>query len=87
MKKNIQRTIILPLLAVFLFFGTTAFKNDFFEIAKQIEIFTTLFKEINMNYVDETNPGDLMDTAIKSMLDDLDPTPSFITNKMWKRPG
>lgn len=77
MKKNIQRTIILPLLAVFLFFGTTAFKNDFFEIAKQIEIFTTLFKEINMNYVDETNPGDLMDTAIKSMLDDLDPYTQF----------
>lgn len=77
MKKNIQRTIILPILAVFLFFGTTAFKNDFFEIAKQIEIFTTLFKEINMNYVDETNPGDLMDTAIKSMLDDLDPYTQF----------
>jgi hypothetical protein len=28
----------------------------FFEIAKQIEIFTTLFKEVNNNYVDESNP-------------------------------
>jgi len=77
MKKLLRNKIVLPVLAVLIFFGTTAFKNDFFEIAKQIEIFTTLFKEINMNYVDDTNPGDLMDTAIKSMLSDLDPYTQF----------
>jgi len=77
MKKILHKKIIFPFLAVLIFFGTTAFKNDFFEIAKQIEIFTTLFKEINMNYVDDTNPGDLMDTAIKSMLQDLDPYTQF----------
>ncbi|NNE30842.1 MAG: S41 family peptidase [Winogradskyella sp.] len=77
MKNLFRKKIVLPLLAVMLFLTTTAFKNDFFEIAKQIEIFTTLFKEINMNYVDETNPGDLMDTAIKSMLNDLDPYTQF----------
>ena len=73
MKKNLHKRLIIPGLALVLFVSTTAFKSDFFEIAKQIEIFTTLFKELNMNYVDDTNPGDLMDTAIKSMLDDLDP--------------
>jgi len=77
MKKLLHKKIILPVLAVLIFTSTTAFKNDFFEIAKQIEIFTTLFKEINMNYVDDINPGDLMDTAIKSMLDDLDPYTQF----------
>jgi carboxyl-terminal processing protease len=77
MKKLLHKKIIIPALAVIFFFSTTAFKNDFFEIAKQIEIFTTLFKEINMNYVDDTNPGDLMDTAIKSMLSDLDPYTQF----------
>ena len=77
MKKLLHKKIVLPVLAIAIFFSTTAFKNDFFEIAKQIEIFTTLFKELNMNYVDETNPGDLMDTAIKSMLDDLDPYTQF----------
>lgn len=77
MKKLLRKNILFPVLAVLIFFGTTAFKNDFFEIAKQIEIFTTLFKEINMNYVDDTNPGDLMDTAIKSMLADLDPYTQF----------
>ncbi|MDN3491547.1 S41 family peptidase [Winogradskyella bathintestinalis] len=77
MKKSLYKKIVFPAVAVLFFFGTTAFKNDFFEIAKQIEIFTTLFKEINMNYVDDTNPGELMDTAIKSMLDDLDPYTQF----------
>ena len=77
LKNILKKRIILPILAVAIFFSTTAFKNNFFEIAKQIEIFTTLFKEINMNYVDDTNPGDLMDTAIKSMLDDLDPYTQF----------
>jgi len=72
-----MKKIIFPIIAIVIFLSTTAFKNDFFEIAKQIEIFTTLFKEINMNYVDDTNPGDLMDTAIKSMLDDLDPYTKF----------
>lgn len=77
MKKILHKRIVLPIIAIIIFLSTTAFRNDFFEIAKQIEIFTTMFKELNMNYVDETNPGDLMDTAIKSMLDDLDPYTRF----------
>ena len=68
-----KKKFIIPVVAsAFLFIGTS-FKDDFFEIAKQIEIFTTLFKELNKNYVDETNPGDLMDKAIKGMLTSLDP--------------
>jgi len=81
MKNLLRKKIIIPILACGLFFTTTAFKNDFFEIAKQIEIFTTLFKELNMNYVDETNPADLMDTAIKSMLADLDPYTNFMNEQ------
>ncbi len=68
-----KKKFIIPVIAsAFLFIGAS-FKDDFFEIAKQIEIFTTLFKELNRNYVDETNPGDLMDKAIKGMLANLDP--------------
>lgn len=77
MKKRINKVILLPVLLIGIFIGTVSFKSDFFEIAKQIEIFTTLFKEINMNYVDETNPAALMDTAIKSMLTDLDPYTNY----------
>ncbi|RTZ02228.1 S41 family peptidase [Flavobacterium sp. RSP49] len=68
-----KKKFLIPVVAsAFLFIGTS-FKDDFFEIAKQIEIFTTLFKELNRNYVDETNPGELMDKAIKGMLVNLDP--------------
>lgn len=81
MKTLLKKKIIIPILACTIFISTTAFKNDFFEIAKQIEIFTILFKELNMNYVDETNPGDLMDTAIKSMLADLDPYTNFMNEQ------
>ena len=77
MKNLIKRKVLIPILALTIFFTGTAFQSDFFEIAKQIEIFTTLFKELNMNYVDETNPGDLMDNAIKNMLNELDPYTKF----------
>ena len=77
MKLKKQLIVIFFLIGSLLFTNTAKFNSDFFEIAKQIEIFTTLFKEINMNYVDDTNPGDLMDEAIKSMLDNLDPYTKF----------
>ena len=68
-----QKKFLIPIVASALLFVASSFKDDFFEVAKQIEIFTTLFKELNKNYVDETNPGELMDQAIKGMLASLDP--------------
>lgn len=68
-----KKRILIPVVAIGIFFTTVSFKSDFFEIAKQLEIFTTLFKELNMNYVDEITPATLMDKAIKGMLEDLDP--------------
>ncbi|WP_372975091.1 S41 family peptidase [Muriicola sp.] len=81
MGKLIRKRVLIPVLALFVLLGASSFKTDFFEIAKQIEIFTTLFKELNMNYVDETNPAELMDTAIKNMLDDLDPYTKFLNEQ------
>mgnify|MGYP000615902235 CR=1 FL=1 len=77
-KKN---KLIIPIVALVLLITTSAYKNDFFEIAKQIEIFTTLYKEINMNYVDDTNPSDLMNVAIKNMLSELDPYTVFFNEQ------
>ncbi len=54
-----------------------AFKSDFFEVAKQIEIYTTLFKELNLYYIDEVNPAKLTDKAINNMLNELDPYTRF----------
>ena len=81
MKRIMRKRIIIPVFALVILVAGSSFKNDFFEIAKQIEIFTTLFKELNMNYVDETNPAELMDTAIKNMLDDLDPYTKFLNEQ------
>ena len=76
-----KKKIIIPVLATgFLFIGTS-FKDDFFEIAKQIEIFTEVFKTVNMNYVDQTNPGELMDKALKSMLLELDPYTNYFNEQ------
>ncbi len=81
MKVKFSKRVFVPVLAVVLVVVGSSFKSDYFEIAKQIEIFTTLFKELNMNYVDDTNPGELMDTAIKNMLDDLDPYTRFLNEQ------
>lgn len=81
MKTIAHKKILIPLVAVLFLVVGSSFRNDFFEIAKQIEIFTTLFKELNMNYVDETNPAELMDTAIKNMLDGLDPYTKFLNEQ------
>ena len=81
MKKYFRGKIIIPVLAGGFLFVGVSFKNDFFEIAKQIEIFTGLFKTVNQNYVDETNPGEMMDNAIKNMLKELDPYTVFFNEQ------
>ena len=75
-----KRSLIIGMLAV-IFLFTTAYKNDYFEIAKQLDIFTTLFKEVNMNYVDETNPAELMQRSVKHMLKELDPYTSYMNEQ------
>ena len=52
---------------------SAAFQSDFFEIAKQIDIYTTMFKELNMYYIDEVNPAKLTNKSINYMLQTLDP--------------
>jgi len=52
---------------------SVGFQSDFFEIAKQIDIYTTMFKELNMYYIDEVNPAKLTNKSINHMLSSLDP--------------
>lgn len=56
-----------------------AFKYDdrYFEIAKNLDIFATMFKELNAYYVDEINPNKAMRMSIESMLKQLDPYTNF----------
>jgi carboxyl-terminal processing protease len=62
------------------FFFIHAKSNDpYFEISKNMDIYTNLFKELNTYYVDPIEPGKLVKTGIDAMLDDLDPYTNYIT--------
>jgi carboxyl-terminal processing protease len=56
-----------------------SFVDDYyFEVSKNLDIFTTLFREVNINYVDTIQPGELMKKGIDAMLRSLDPYTNFI---------
>lgn len=59
--------------------GFFSFKTDdrFFEIARNLDIYATLFKELNLYYVDEVNPNRMVKTSIDAMLKALDPYTNF----------
>lgn len=57
---------------------TTGFVNRNFEIAKNLDIFATLFRELVVNYVDDINVSEVMKTGIDEMLGSLDPYTVFI---------
>lgn len=74
---KVLRILILFVLGLQL--SISAQNNPAFEISKNLDIFATLYKELNNNYVDELNYGDLMKTSIEAMLEDLDPYTVFIS--------
>ncbi|MFT3737305.1 MAG: S41 family peptidase [Breznakibacter sp.] len=65
------------LLLSLLTLGFTDDKRNF-SIVKNLDIFYTLFRELNSYYVDETNPEKLIRTGIDSMLESLDPYTQYI---------
>lgn len=66
------KKLIIATLALVITVSATV-TEDFFEISKNMEIFTGVYKELNIYYVDETQPGALMKTGIDAMLRSLDP--------------
>ncbi len=65
----------ISLLGLFAFAGPG---EKYFDIAKSLDIFATLFKEVNAYYVDEVDPKKLINTGIRGMLESLDPYTDFI---------
>jgi carboxyl-terminal processing protease len=55
------------------------FSQDYFEVSKNLDVFNTLYRELNIAYVDETKPGQLMKTGIEAMLASLDPYTNYYT--------
>ncbi|MBF8965295.1 S41 family peptidase [Pontibacter sp. FD36] len=75
-KKSIAG-LLIGCLALTLF----SFKTEserYFEIAKNLDVFATLFKEVNTYYVDEVPPSKLVRTGIDAMLKSLDPYTNYI---------
>ena len=80
-KNTLFNTALFIKSLIFLLFISVivpAQNNNNFEISKNLDIYTTLYKELNKNYVDEINPGKLMETGIDAMLKSLDPYTVFI---------
>ena len=73
--KKINTLLLTLLLSVSV---VTQNKQNNFEIAKSLDIYNSLLRELNLNYVDEINPGELNESAIKAMLSGLDPYTVFI---------
>lgn len=65
--------------AAFLFINARTSNDPYFEIAKNLDIYTNLFKELNTYYVDPIEPGKLVKTGVDAMLEDLDPYTNYIT--------
>jgi len=75
-----KKHLLYPI-AGLMIFTTLAFGNPsdkYFEILRNLDIFATLYKEVNRFYVDEISPTDLMETGINAMLKSLDPYTNYI---------
>ncbi|HRG59305.1 MAG TPA: S41 family peptidase [Bacteroidia bacterium] len=57
---------------------SSSYVDDYFNISKNLEIFTSVFRQVNAYYVDETKPGELAKTGIDAMLKNLDPYTTYI---------
>lgn len=67
--------VLIALISV----SSLAFVNNYFELSKNIEIFTSLYREVNTYYVDEIDPAKFMRTGIDAMMKSLDPYTDYIS--------
>lgn len=72
-KRRVKTLTALAIIAVSTFSIAASSGDQYFQISKNLDIFATLFKELNVYYVDETEPGELMKNGIDAMLKSLDP--------------
>ena len=71
-----MKRLIISIAALFCVAAPLNAQNDF-EIAKNVDIFVSILKELNDKYADEISPGKLTETAIDAMLNSLDPYTVF----------
>ena len=76
-----QKSKIIGIAAGVVLLGSVSFvalSDREFQIVKNMDIFFSLFRELNLFYVDETDPEKLISSSIEGMLDTLDPYTTFI---------
>src|ERR1700761_8607314 len=55
-----------------------SFQDDLFQISKNLDVFASVYKEVNINYVDDINSAKMIKTGVDAMLDGLDPYTEFV---------
>ena len=80
MKKFIktQKLKIVIALTALVSITSYSFVDNYFEVSKNLDIFSSLYREVNMYYVDSVDPGKLMKKGIDEMLSTLDPYTNYI---------
>lgn len=73
-----RRWILGMIVVATISFAFTKPAERYFEIAKSLDIFATLFKEVNAYYVDDVEPKKLIRNGIDNMLESLDPYTTYI---------
>src|SRR4051812_33783448 len=58
--------------------ATFSFKDDLFQLSKNLDVFASAYKEVNINYVDDINSSKMIKTGLDAMLDGLDPYTEFV---------
>ncbi|MBN31040.1 MAG: peptidase S41 [Crocinitomicaceae bacterium] len=72
-KKKAKKTWIWLFPIAGLLAASAPLRENYFELSKQLEIMTAMFRELNIYYVDEIQPGQLMETGMDAMVESLDP--------------
>jgi carboxyl-terminal processing protease len=78
-KRNLFAYLVLTSVLCLLVLAGTKTVQDYFEITKNMELFGAVYKEVNLKYVDEPNPGELSKKGIDAMLSSLDPYTNYFT--------
>lgn len=76
-----MKKLAYPVIAIVILFGFTSATTNYFEITKYLEIFVSVYKNLNTYYVDEIDPQELVEKGINAMLEDLDPYTEYIPSE------
>ncbi|GAB4381683.1 MAG: S41 family peptidase [Salibacteraceae bacterium] len=78
MKNSARNKTLLAVFGLTIALFSTAYVDSYFEITKNLDLFASVYKEVNVSYVEEVEPGKLVKTGIDAMLSSLDPYTNYI---------